>query len=472
MNPLFLCSLLFTLFAVNGWAWQTPHCSPQSVEGGVAAANSGERKDEFEELLRLFPAGSPYPDMLRHCQNDDSEARDEALTELARIFYRQRAEDDLQLEDVVALLEIVIRAEFPTPDWQTPNESILGMLTEMKPHQIQPIVSRVVEAYQPEDEYSSDRYLILLASSGSIEGAQALVNCVTIKGWPERPAPRIFLDLESMPDEATAFLFPRLLVEETDPKRVSSLADLLITTNRERITPEHLMPLRSGVRKVLAPLVERTAGLNDDSDEWYTEDYEAVQALIPYLKIAGYLGDPQLEELLERARNLKTVEVLRHSVVASLQNGFDVSAEDVLAVAADYDSIAYFFQSLEELGRLDLIPDEFKTWERFALAEAMPDIVHELLEPPKFARVVERVEETGPEGETWTALLWNIRVDESDEWLACISGPHKFEGQPRPLEPVQFALSQYIPWTWDESERDADIAKTRERLIEWLGENR
>lgn len=125
-------------------------------------------------------------------------------------------------------------------------------------------------------------------------------------------------------------------------------------------------------------------------------------------------------------------------VTDAVAAGKEPDAEDVYRLAAKPATRKLLFESLARSGRLDLFPDEYRTWE--ALAEG--DLVYWLLHPnelgaaPDYMELMASVPAPPPDA-SLTYFVFRFRM-QPPHWaaksghMAGIAGPYDTSGEPVP----------------------------------------
>jgi hypothetical protein len=183
-----------------------------------------------------------------------------------------------------------------------------------------------------------------------------------------------------------------------------------------------------------------------------------------WLDLAGYLRSPALEPLLHEALELSDPRLVAFAAVALVRRGMDVAKAPLLHVAACHETRALLFDSLQRLGRLDLFPARFRTWDAFAAA----DMVNWLMHPAELGREPDQLEKmavfvSDKRKNQRFLYVWRF-CTEGGPWYASTSGPYLRDGEPVPLH-GDLTFSCFDEWAKASAADHAETALTT--LAKW-----
>lgn len=293
--------------------------------------------------------------------------------------------------------------------------------------------------------------------------------CIREHGWPAGVYQRVFTELPKLIDHADV-LFPDLIL--LAGPNIGGVTDLLLTTlaqgkldlaggkiDLETIAPFVVKQLQKALKS--AGKHQRTEGV-----AWrFAEKYWDVRRDAGcWLDIAGYLKEPALEPLLEQAVQLADPRLVAFAAVSLLRRGSEVVRPVLHRVAACHETRELLFVLLQNLGRLDMFPRKYRTWDAFAAA----NMVNWLLFPTELGREPEQLEKmavftsTTPEGEL-ALYVWRFRSDDGP-WYTGVSGPYLREGEPGPLH-GGLTFSRFDEW--DKATAEQHVKAVVATLVEW-----
>lgn len=402
-------------------------------------------------MKRLFSRRDPgrIQRLAAGLRDTDEDRRTAAMEELTQLD-----EDQLSEPECVELLELSL-AEFPPApaeySWaDVPDALVNAALQRPSTAQI-PIVQRAYAGYSDKVRASA---LCLLARLGSRPALECFVALLREHGAPDRPPPFAAPILTDAPEHGD-IVFPALL------EIAGADDDLLAVALEVAIAYEHAGELteagRNGCRETISaawPRLRTELGRADSSSTagLWAEEYESTRLLAGLcIDLAGLLGGHGGEQMVTDALAARDPRLRMFGILSALRTGRPVDAEAVIAAAAQPEVRYWLFVSLDEMGRLDLLPDEYTTQE--ALAEA--EMANWLVFPTELGREPDELELMGTFGvkRGWTeaeVCLFRYRTlgdhwSAGDGWQAGIAGPYE-RGQPASLPGGGATFSRFESW--------------------------
>ncbi|MDQ5825379.1 MAG: hypothetical protein M3441_14395 [Chloroflexota bacterium] len=190
------------------------------------------------------------------------------------------------------------------------------------------------------------------------------------------------------------------------------------------------------------------------------------------LDLFGHLPTPEVKQVLRDALDLKDPRLKHFALASLLQQGEDVAAQHIDDVAASPEMRGYLYTLLDEVGKLDLFPERFRTQE--ALAEA--NMVDWLTYPTELASAPDEIElmkvvseDLGPPEGVIDYYLFRYRTfpphwAAEKGWMAGVSGPF-LRNEGLSTESHGDTFSTFEPW--DSITPDEHVAKIRELMDQW-----
>ena len=396
----------------------------------------------LDEVLDRFPRKSEFRHLILSLMDEDMRARRDAFLRATKLEKTR-----IRVEEANAVLYAVRTLEFPPQEyeWNKPARQLCDCLWNSS-HPA--LVPASVEAYATAADSVKDSLLILLCASNCHEGCQAIVDCVRGSGWPD-PSPRVFWELAKL-DQFVDVLFPALLID-CEPQFARELSNCLISALQEGT----LQPAscRQAVPMIEQRLVERlsqAASLQQEKGiSWRFDEHDGYfdvrHDLVFYLDLAGWLNLESLADVSSRVLSFHDPKLILAACLARLRAELRVDAEDFEKAAAAHETRSDLFDQLDCIGKLDLFPRKWRTWDAFAAAE----MVKWLAQPAELGREPDELEKMkilkgkSEHGEA-NLYVWRFRNLEA-EWYAGVSGGYLLDGEPAPLR-GQHTFSLFTPW--------------------------
>jgi hypothetical protein len=428
----------------------------------------------LKEALAAFPPRSPYRKVLPGLLDKDEQVREEAYRRLRDLDALAGGQDPMATtwkfseSEALALLNAAVGLPFPPPraEWQDAVHDLIFPLVR-SPYPSLAAPARA--AYPRLSDRAKCAILALLGACGTREAAEAFMACIREHGWPAGVYQRVFTELPKLLDHADV-LFPDL-VQLAGPN-IGGVTDVLMAALAQgqldlaggKVHLEPLAPLAvARLRKALksARKYQRAEGV-----AWrFTERYWDIRREAGcWLDIAGHLKSPALGPLLEEALSFSDPRLVAFAAGSVLRRGGKVPGPVLHRVAACHETRCLLFEILQQLGRLDLFPRKYRTWDAFAAA----DMVNWLTYPTELGREPDQLQKkavftsTKPEGEL-ALYVWRFRSDDGP-WYAGVSGPYLRHGEPGPLH-GHLTFSRFDEWDKATAEQHAEAAL--ETLDEW-----
>lgn len=429
----------------------------------------------IEQVLTLLPPGSVFRSILPGLLTANDVVWRDAYERLRKLDQVSIGENPLtptwkySEAEALAIFRAAVSLPFPPVKhyWEDSVHDLLFLLLR-SPHQS--LVAPAAEAYPTFSDRSKCAVLALFGACGSMEAAKALIPCIRVHGWPNSIYERVFTEMAKLLPYASV-LFPDLLTECAD-RDIGSVTNIFVAA----IGQGHLDYANEGAW--LSPIAERVsarlpeilaAAEQHQSREgiaWrFAEEYWSVrQQAEAWLDIAGYLKDSTPVALLEKALQLNDPRVAAFAVSSVLRSGGYVEQEVLNPIAACHETRALLFQLLHDLGKGELFPPTYRTWDAFAAANMVDWLMYptELGREPEYLEKMAVFTSSTPEGEV-LLYVWRFR-NEEEPWYAGVSGPYLRKGEPCPLHgDSTFSCFE----KWEEATAEQHAKETLNTLNEW-----
>jgi hypothetical protein len=426
----------------------------------------------LKQALEAFPPRSPFRKVLSGLLDEDETTREQASDQLNDI---DRTDADPMATtwrcsepEALALLSAAVSLPFPPPrhDWR---DAIHDLLFHLVRSPYPSLVTPARQAYPRLSSRARCAVLSLLGACGTRPAAEAFVACIREHGWPGGVYSRVFTELPKLLDHADV-LFPALI--GLAGPHIAGVTDVLMaglsqkkidlaggTFDLETVGSLAVKQLRKVLKA--ASRYQHGGGL-----AWrFAEEYWYVRREAGcWLDIAGYLKSPALTPLLEEALQLPDPRLTAFAAGSVFRRGGRVPKAALNRAAGSHETRGLFFLILDGLGKIDLFPARWRTWDAFAAA----NMVDWLIYPTELGREPDQLQKMavftadGPDGEL-ALYVWRFRAG-AEPWRAGISGPHCRTGEPRPVH-GHLTFSRFDDWESSTAEQHAEAAlKT---LGEW-----
>jgi hypothetical protein len=190
------------------------------------------------------------------------------------------------------------------------------------------------------------------------------------------------------------------------------------------------------------------------------------------LDAMGYFPDARVEKALRDALGYRDPKVKGFAVVSLLKLGKEIAPEDVREVAASAEMRNWLYDRLEELGKLDLYPEEFRTQEAFAESDMAGWLTFgtELGRAPDEIELMKVVsEDVGAPYDIMDWYLFRYRTfpphwSAEKGWMAGVSGPFKRQDAPSTMS-YGDTFSTFD--SWDSKTPDEHVRDIQELMEQW-----
>lgn len=285
------------------------------------------------------------------------------------------------------------------------------------------------------------------------------------------------VDLTQRPEESKV-LFPEILKFSNTPIGISIYEICLACCEARFLSPEILEPHTAdlinayGVRKEKLVPRQKSEGL----DWMWADDYVECRcdaALL--LDLMGYFPGQQVEAELIDALQYFDPRLKFFAVISLLKKQKTVPQSHFEQIAASAETRNWLYQRLNELGRQDLFPGQFRNQQAFAES----DMVGWLIFPTELARVPDEIElmkivsiDT-PRNGSLDYYVFRFRTypphwAADDGWIAGVSGPFLRKDAPSTIAHGD-TFSSFN--AWDSMTPDQHVGDVKELLARWSDYN-
>ncbi len=336
-------------------------------------------------------------------------------------------------------------------DWQDSSSDLVSAAAQEPYFEYVPVVRGEFSDYSPGAKSAA---LSLLASLPEREAAEAYVDLLERETVEGELATLPTMGFENEPRHGDV-LFPRLLTLARRPELAWPICSLCLAYfEAEALTSQSIEPyvstLLEGYRQQKEQLLpaQRESGVDWMWEESYQE-WRSVAALL--LDLLGHIPTPEVRAEVAEALEYRDPRLQLFAVSSALRLDIPVGKDPLASVAASAETRNWLFRRLQELGRADLFPEEFRNQEAFAESE----MVNWLVYPTELARVPDEIEQMQvipvPEGgEVLDYYIFRFRTfpphwAAEDGWMAGVAGPFLRSQAPTP-EARGSTFSRFEAW--------------------------
>jgi hypothetical protein len=394
-------------------------------------------------------ANARWRSLLLPMLDPDLSVRNSGLKELeAAIKASARGSTDLNIgpDDLTRLVEIGMTVQFP-PTWRTwasPAHDVLFRFVTIR----HPWLATTIEThYAAANDSARLDAITILAAQRSEEALRLLGALIAQYGMPTKMYQRFFWELNAS-FEFADLLMPQLVLHAG--RHMPAVMDFInVAHERGKLTPEKLVPALDVVEREASKLLPQTLRLQKRSagTRWrYAEKYVPQSHLLgALLDLLAMIPGASIETL-QKATALSDPRLLSVVVASLLKRGVEPPHDIVRAAAASSVVRAQFYRALAGLGRTDLFPSEYATFESFAASHMAGWLAYpsELGFEPEVLELEARLVGQTPEGERqW--CLWRFN-DADGKAFASVSGPYEIEPPIGPLAGGD-VFSNFAEWS-------------------------
>jgi hypothetical protein len=335
-------------------------------------------------------------------------------------------------------------------------------------------VSAIMEHFSLYSERGKESALRLLTKLPQREAAEAYMELLR-RHLRQGEIARLLLEpLKSEPRYPEVF-FPEIL-DYADIEGFEWDINMLLLyyLDKALIAPEALAVYREKLLEQYGRLAERLMPMQSpEGVAWmWEESYEELRSRgALYLDLLGRFPEPHVLEVVRQALSFADPRLKYFAVLALIRRGNKIEAKHLVEVAASAEMRNYLFGELQDLGKLSLFPEKFKT--QSALAES--NMVNWLIYPTELGRAPDEIElmqvvTTDTDAGLADYYVFRFRTLEphwgaKDGWMAGISGPFL---QKDGLSTISGGdtFSRFEPW--DSKTPEEHVEAVIETLDKWV----
>lgn len=382
-----------------------------------------EWKDEHQQFFSEFRLQNEVPPtiftskaahLLQAMTTSDSTEFENVLEDFESVSFRK--------EDLPLLHKALLENYRDSDEYNSTNSKLLQRILPLADNTTLAFVKGVYPKQEGEKEVNKYRLLQLLAQLKSSESF-AVLKPFLLADLPGR-GNAILLQrplLDSLP--LTATLFPELLQKADDSLLapvIAAVANQLLNNNLLASTTlkAYKQPVLNGVANELKLLQQ--------------EAYEPWE-LIRWAQLLGWLNEPEGNAVLQKMLTHKDVSLKQASILALLKNNHPVPASPIAQVAADRGTRLYFYETLQQMGRLSIFPALYASQKSLAESE-LYNLLAEDYDDFTLTYIGQRT--TSYEGAPRLFHLFKVRMAYEDEvkrdYLG-VAGPYPVAGREKIL---------------------------------------
>ena len=365
--------------------------------------------------------------------------------------------------DIRQLIQIAMTLQFPHPRgaFTSAEEQILDWFWKIQHPLIAPAI---VDFYANAPLRAKMSALVILAMQRTPEALTTLTHLIGRDGFPEHMHVRFFWELNKCVEHAD-LLLPQLLLHAGS--QIGGVVDFVNAVDTlGKLKPSHLSIARESVEQKAAAGLEQVKQMQQiGSSRWrYEEAYqEAATPFGAYLDLLGLMPETSIETL-QAATRLSDPRLLLIAAVALLKRGVEPPAAVLETVAGSHAVRLDLHRILQNLGRSELFPAAFLTFESFAASHMVSWLTYpsELGCEPALLELKATLRGSTEEGERqW--CLWRFTNDDGKAY-AGVCGPYELDPSPESMTAAD-NFSNFTPW--DEATPEQHLASVLETLSNW-----
>lgn len=366
-------------------------------------------------------------------------------------------------QQIPLLIEIAMTMQFPLPRgaFTSAEDQILDWFWKVQHPLIAPSIADFYASASLRAKMSA---LVVLPMQRTPEALTVLTRLIDQYGFPERMHARFFWELNECVDFAD-LLLPQLLLRAGN--QIGGIVDFVnVVDARGSLNPSHLRDARELVEQSVAAAFGHVKQLQETGgSRWRYQDayLEVATPFGAYLDLLGLIPETSIEPL-HAATHLSDPRLLLIAAVALVKRGIEPPASSLETVAESHIERLELHRILKNMGRLDLFPRAFLTFESFAASHMASWLAYpaELGYEPALLELKAMIRGATEEGERqW--CLWRFADDEGKAY-AGVCGPYELDPSLESLaHPDTF--SNFTPW--DEATPEEHLASVLETLSNW-----
>lgn len=366
-------------------------------------------------------------------------------------------------KEIPQLIQLAMTVQFPLPRgaFTSAEGQILDWFWKVQHPLIAPSIA---DFYADAPLRAKMSALVILAVQRTPEALTALTHLISQHGFPEHMHARFFWELNKCVDFAD-LLLPQLLSHAGS--QIGGIVDFInVVDAGGKLKPIHLRDAREMVEQKAAAAHGQVKQMQEiGSSQWrYEEAYlDVATPFGAYLDLLGLMPESSIETL-HAATHLSDPRLLLIAAVALVKRGVEPSAATLETVARSHAVRLELHRILKNMGRLDLFPEAFLTFESFAASHMASWLTYpsELGSEPALLELKATVKGSTEGGERqW--CLWRFAEDGGKAY-AGVSGPYELDPS---LESMTHAdtFSNFTPW--DDATAEQHLASVLETLSDW-----
>jgi len=370
-------------------------------------------------IINLFRKKEDVLDtMFSQLNNPLQEIREDALSKLENL--------QLSVDQGLRVLEMA-KNTFPPAkyDWQDISTQLIDICA------VKPYVEYIGKIEDIYDNLNSYAKISALQFLSTYESEQALIVYLKLLG-------KDYAELKSLPcgslyerPRFPQILFPGLL-KFMDNKEIASQISLILLNyfNCDLVDESSLADYKKTIVNDIVDMADKVNGYDlkiDTNSIWDDEEYLSLRSKAGiYFDLAGYIKDPKVTLALKGLMQIKDMKLKMFAAMSLLKHGCDLREEDVMDIAGDSEVRNWFYDSLVEMGKDEIYPEQFKNQKYFAESNMVDWLVY----PTELGRVPDEIELMNVfEEEGLEYYLFRFRCDskkdwEKSGWMAGLSGPY------------------------------------------------
>lgn len=307
-------------------------------------------------ITDFFKVKDKVDKLIDKLQSTDEEKRENALDVLSSMY--------LTADEGIKVLEAAKRS-FPKSkfEWMDISSDLIDICANRPYSEYILEIENIYDKLNPKAKISALNFL------SKYENEQALVSYIKL-------LEKDYNNMTSLPSGSLIkkprsgdILFPSLL-KFADNKSLA--ADiyllLLIYFNNGLVSEEQIEASKAMIVNDIVDMSHKVMtfepkdGNSISSNDEYSELRYAAGV---YFDVAGYMNSPTVILALRNLMQVKDTRLKMYAAISLLRLRKTISPEDALEIAADCEVRNWFIINLNQLGKVDLFPKEYKTQKAF-----------------------------------------------------------------------------------------------------------
>lgn len=427
---------------------------------------------EYEPSNRDWLAeftGEPWVSLLQPFVSTDREEgsssdRQQVSKEGLQALLDREPGFELEIEDGVTLIRMIASAELHRDHVDLGHE----LATFLRRFQDQAFVEAIEAEFEGCPERKRTLMIEVLAYQEPGAAAIVLHRLIDRFGCP-RLYPRVFSKLNKHTEHVREYIVTFL---QQPGEHIADATNLVrLAVERGHLDPAELNVCSGHLERACAQALTRAMELQPIvAGHWQrNQEYFYLRTQLgAWIDLIGIVPACRLG-VLDPAMDLEDPLLSLFLVAALLERGLSPPTQLIERCASSYETLPRLYGELSGRDQLDLLPEEFVSFERFAAAEMVAWLMYpsELGEEPERIELGATLASTTDDGEPQQWCVWRVYVSE-EESIGSVSGPYGRAALESPTPATVCAEHVFSNFTaWDEVPPEQHLEDVLETLDGW-----